>query len=198
MKKLVIGVTGGIGSGKSTVSQIYENEGFIVLKADDIAKQIMSSDRNLVQKIKNTFGENSYIDDRLNTKYLAEIVFSNEEKIKKLNSIVHPPMISEIKNEIKNLQLNNNLIFVEAALIFEANMQSIFNYILIVTADEEIRVNRVQLRDNDNLKNIKKRIANQLSEKEKIAKSHFIIENNGSLDELKSKSLFFLKLFQNL
>ncbi len=198
MKKLLIGITGGIGSGKSTVSQIFEKEGFVVLNADIIAKNIMQEDEKIIYEIKKSFGEKSYIRGELNTRYLAEIVFSNKEKIKKINSIVHPSMIKKINEEAKILNEKHNIIFVEAALIFEANMQNIFDYILMVTADEDIRINRVQLRDEDKIENIKKRIDSQINDKEKISKSHFVIENNGNLEELKSKTIFFLNLFQKL
>jgi len=158
----------------------------------------MQEDETIKSEIIKSFGKNSYIDGKLNTKYLAEIVFSNKEKVKKINSIVHPSMIEKIINEAANLHENNNLVFVEAALIFEAHMQNIFDYILMITADENIRIKRLQLRDNDNRKSIQKRINSQINDKDKIGKSHFVIENNGGFEELQSKSHFFLKLFQNL
>ena len=197
-KKLLIGITGGIGSGKSTVSQIFEREGFNVLNADIIAKNIMQEDETIKSKIIKSFGKDSYIDGKLNTRYLAKIVFSNKVKIKKINSIVHPSMIEKINNEAVKLHEDNHLVFVEAALIFEAHMQNIFDYILMVTSNEDIRIKRLQLRDNDNIESIQKRIDSQISNKEKIGKSHFVIENNGGFEELQSKTLFFLKLFQNL
>jgi dephospho-CoA kinase len=198
MKKLVIGITGGIGSGKSSVSKIYEDSGFIVIKADLIAKNIIQNDIEVANRIKKEFGDETFQNNQLNAKYLANIVFNSEEKLKKLNSIVHPATINKISEEIKKYQISEKIIFVEAALIFEAKMEELFDFILLVTADEEIRIERVSNRDHISKADISKRIANQILEKIKKSKSDFIIENNKSLDELKSKSEFFLKIFQTI
>ena len=198
MKKLAIGITGGIGSGKSTVAQIYEDEGFIVLKADIIAKELMLKDPIIITKIKKEFGEESYLDGKINSKFLAKKVFNEPHKLQRLNSIVHPAVIKSVSNQIKEYQIIHNLIFVESALIYEAKMEDLFDYILMVSADEEIRISRVHQRDGETIEEIKNRINNQLPEKDKIARSHFTINNSGSLEELKSKSLFFLNLFQKL
>lgn len=198
MKKLAIGITGGIGSGKSTVSEFYETKGFHVIKADQIAKNIMQNDSEVIARIKSEFGNESYLENKLNSKFIANIVFQNEQKLRKLNSIVHPATIKEISEEIKKYHISENIIFVEAALIFEAKMEELFDYILLVTADDEIRIERVSSRDKVSKDEIAKRIENQIPEKIKKSQSDFIIENNKSLDELKSKSEFFLKLFQSI
>jgi len=198
MKKLVIGITGGIGSGKSSVSKIYEDSGFIVIKADQIAKNIIQNDIEVASKIKKEFGDETFQNNQLNAKYLANIVFNNEEKLKKLNSIVHPATINKISEEIKKYQISEKIIFVEAALIFEAKMEELFDFILLVTADDEIRIERVSKRDQISKDDISNRIANQIPEKIKKSQSDFIIENNKSLEELKSKSEFFLKIFQTI
>ena len=198
MKKLAIGITGGIGSGKSTVAQIYEDEGFIVLKADIIAKELMLKDPIIITKIKKEFGEESYSDEKINSKFLAKKVFNDPHKLQRVNSIVHPAVIKSVSNQIKEYQIIQNIIFVEAALIYEAKMEELFDYILMVSADEEIRISRVHQRDGETIEEIKNRINNQFPEKDKIARSHFTINNSGSLEELKSKSLFFLNLFQKL
>ncbi|MCB0750489.1 MAG: dephospho-CoA kinase, partial [Ignavibacteriae bacterium] len=143
MKKLAIGITGGIGSGKSTVAQIYEDEGFIVLKADIIAKELMLKDSNIIAKIKNEFGEEAYLDEKINSKFLAKKVFNDPHKLQRLNSIVHPAVIQFVSDQIKEYQIIHNLIFVEAALIYEAKMEELFDYILMVSADEEIRISRI-------------------------------------------------------
>ncbi|PID58725.1 MAG: dephospho-CoA kinase [Ignavibacteriae bacterium] len=198
MNSLVIGITGGIGSGKSTVSKFFANEGYTVLLADDIAKSIMVKDQSVVQKIIAEFGEKAFVKNKLNRKFLAKEVFNNPKKIEKLNAIVHPPTISLIKNEIQKLNGKESLIFVEAALIFEAKMENLFDYILLVTADEDIRIDRICKRDNVKLSEIKKRIENQIPEKVKKGLSDFTIENNLDLNELKNKTLFFLELFKNI
>lgn len=199
MSSLAIGITGGIGSGKSSVAKIISKEGYSVLNADDIAKSLMVNNKSISENIKNTFGNESYIDGKLNRKFLAKEVFNNPKKIKKLNSIVHPPMISFIDDEIQKLEdKNENLIFVEAALIFEAKMDELFDYILLVTADEELRIERTVERDKAERSEVESRIKNQMSEEDKKGISDFTIENNSSLQELKQRTHFILSLLNNL
>lgn len=198
MKKLVIGITGGIGSGKSTVSKIYRDRGYVVINADEVAKKIMIEDEKVIITIKSTFGNECYDRKVLNRKILANKVFSHPEELKKLNNIVHPPTRIKIKEEIQNLSKSNNLIFVEAALIFEANMNELFNYILLITADEDLRIKRLLQRENESIAGIRSRMLNQIPEDIKKGKSDFIIENNSTLEELTKKSLFFLNLLKNL
>lgn len=198
MKNLVIGITGGIGSGKSTVSEIFSNEGYVILKADDVAKSVMVNNAEVKKSIIENFGSDCYNDNELNTKIIAEKVFDNPNKIQRLNEIVHPPTIIVIEKEIKNLRIKSNLVFVEAALIFEANMENLFNYILLVTADENLRIKRVLERDIETVSEIRSRMLNQFPEEKKRKMSDFVIDNNASLAELKSKSFFFLNLFKSL
>ncbi len=198
MKSLVVGITGGIGSGKSTVSEIFENENCVVLYADDIAKDVIRNNEKVKEKISKTFGAECFNNGKLNAKVLAEKVFNDSEKLNKLNSIVHPPTIKNIEQQILHLEKFNKLIFVEAALIFEAKMDNLFDYIILVTADEEIRINRVLQRGVETASEIKNRMMNQMPEDKKNGKSDFVIMNNDSLEELKTKTLFFLNLLKNL
>ncbi len=198
MNKLVIGITGGIGSGKSTVSKLFEEHGCIVLKADPIAKQVMVEEDSIISEITNIFGSESYIDGKLNTKYLASKVFSDPDQIKILNSIVHPIAIKKIEQLITQNLISNNIVIVESALIFESDMENLFDYILLLTAPEDTRIKRVIERDHESAHEIKSRIMNQLDDKEKIDKSDFVLQNNGSIEELKNKALFFLNLFKSL
>ncbi|MBK8946019.1 MAG: dephospho-CoA kinase [Ignavibacteriae bacterium] len=198
MKKYAIGITGGIGSGKSTVSKIFEENGFIVIKADDIAKKIMQNDLEIKNKLISEFGKQTFLENELNSKYISDIVFNDEKKLKILNSIVHPAMIQKIADEVKENQKTFNIVFVEAALIFEAKMEKLFDFILLVTANDEIRIERILLRDRISKDEVVKRIEKQIPEQIKKTKSDFIIDNNKSFEELKSKSEFFLKLFQTM
>jgi len=197
MKK-VIGITGGIGSGKSTVSDFYEEKNCKVLRADDIAKDLMVQDKKVAKKISEEFGEECYSENKLDTKVLAEKVFSNPERLIALNKIVHPPTISKIIFEVQKLQRKYNIIFVEAAILFEARWEAHFDHILLVTADEDIRLKRLLERNNTNAQEIKSRMMNQIEEKEKRNRSDFVIENNGGMNELLEKAHFFLNLIKNL
>ena len=198
MKNLVIGITGGIGAGKSTVSSLFKENGYPLLLADDIAKTLMDSDKNIIKKIKSEFGDEVYKDGKLNKKLFAEKVFDGEKEIKKINSIIHPPTINYIESKIKELSASNEIIFVESALIFEAEMEYMFDYILLVTADEDLRISRLVEKGNESESKIRKRMKHQLSDERKKQLSDFVIENNSTVDDLKAKSLFFLNLFKTL
>ena len=198
MSKLIIGITGGIGSGKSTISKIFEEEGNEVILSDDIAKELMFNDNSVKRKIINEFGKECYTDGMLNTQILAEKVFNHPEQIKKINSIVHPPTIAEINKRIKIALKDYSIIFVESALIFEANMTEMFDYVLLITAEEDTRIKRVLDRGVETVSEIKSRMMNQSSEADKIGKSDFVIHNDFSVDQLKDKAKFFLNLFKTL
>jgi len=198
MSKLVIGITGGIGSGKSTLSNLFEESGHKVILSDDIAKELMFNDENVKNNIIAEFGKECYTNGELNTKVLAERVFNHPDQIKKINSIVHPPTITKIKIQIKDYLKKYSLVFVESALIFEAKMVDIFDYVLLITADEDTRIKRVLDRDIETVSEIKSRMMNQIPEEQKIGKSDFIIYNDSSLNHLKEKVNFFLNIFSTL
>lgn len=197
-KKLKIAVTGGIGSGKSVFAKFLMEMSYPVISADNIAKDILLNDVSVKQKIIKEFGKNSYSDDGINTNYLAETVFSDECKIKKINAIVHPPTIKKIKDLMNNELTKGNLVFVEAALIFEANMEEIFDYVVLITAEKKIRIDRVVNRDNTTEDDVLERMENQLSEDTKKELSDFIFENNSSLDDLKNKAKFLITLLNSI
>lgn len=196
--KLKIGITGGIGSGKSTVSNLFEEAGYIVIRADDLAKDILISDPEVKKNIIEAFGDEVYKDDSLNKEFLAAKVFSNEENVEKINSIVHPPTIEKILQLITEELEKKDLVFVEAALILESSMDVILDYVLLVTAEDDIRLNRVLEKGNISEDEIRSRMSYQMSEKGKESLSDFIIENNSSIEELKTKAKFFLELFETL
>ena len=141
--KLKIGITGGIGSGKSTVSNLFEEAGYFVIRADDLAKDILISDPEVKKNVIDAFGDEVYKDDSLNKEFLAAKVFSNEENVEKINSIVHPPTIKQILHLITEELEKKDLVFVEAALILESSLDVILDYVLLVTAENDIRINRV-------------------------------------------------------
>ncbi|MCK5456614.1 MAG: dephospho-CoA kinase [Melioribacteraceae bacterium] len=193
-----IGITGGIGSGKSHVSKIIEKAGYKVLNADNIAKQIMVEDESVRELIISTFGEDSYKDKELNRAYIASKAFSSVESLLKLNSIVHPPVVDRIK-ELMNEELGNSkMIFVETAIIYEAEVDEILDHVLLVTADEEVRISRIMERDNLSEAEIRDRMKFQIPENEKEILADFTIKNNTSHSDLEMKTKMFLTVFESM
>ena len=190
-----IGITGGIGSGKSQVSKLIENSGYVVFNADDIAKQIMIDDESVRELIILEFGENSYNNGELNRSYLATKAFSSVENVAILNAIVHPPMVEKINELMENELKKSKIVFVEAALIYEAEVDSILDYVLLVTSDENSRIDRIKSRDGLSETEIRNRMKFQMPESEKENLADFTIKNNSSLFELEMKTKMFLSVF---
>lgn len=193
-----VGITGGIGAGKSSVAKFIAEQGFVILFADDIAKNLLASDPEIKEKIILNFGKDSYqngIPDKL---FLAEKVFNDEEKLKKINSIIHPPTLKHIDNLMGEKHKSEKLIFVESALIFEAKFDDMFDYILYVTADEDIRIKRILDRGGITEEEIQRRINSQLPDENKKENSDFVIVNNGNIFQLIEKCEFILSLLKSI
>ncbi len=196
--KIKIGITGGIGSGKSTVARIIQDSGYLVLDADNIAKEILLNDKGVKQLIKSAFGQESFSGDKLNKDFLVASVFSSVDNVRKINSIVHPPTI-KIIDELMNKELENkDLVFVEAALIFESEMDEILDHVLLVTSPEELRIERIIKRDSTSESKVLQRMKYQMPESEKENLSDFVLKNESSIDELENKTKFFLMLFETM
>ena len=175
MKK--IGITGGIGSGKTYVSKVFESLGIPVFNADIEAKKLMSTSSELIQSIKYEFGDDIFDDYILNTKKLASVVFSDTEKLRKLNSLVHPIVRQEfLRWQVKK---NSTYIIKEAAILFESDSNKGLDAVICVTAPINLRIDRVKLRDGYSYREIKNRIENQISQEEKENLSDYIIVNDG-------------------
>lgn len=174
MKK--IGITGGIGSGKTYVSKVFESLGIPVFNADMEAKKLMFSSEELIQSVKNEFGNDIYTKGELDKQKLASIVFSDSEKLRKLNSLVHPI----VKQEFLNWQEKQNSSYVikEAAILFESNSDKGLDAVICVTAPLNIRIDRAVKRDGTSEEEIKNRIENQISQEEKENLSDYIIVND--------------------
>jgi len=192
-KKYRIGITGGIASGKTFATTYFKNRGFTVFFADQLAAEIMNNDPEIISSIVSEFGKDSYLDGRLNRAYLAAAVFGSPEKVQKLNAIVHPAVVKQSDLLLKKELERNDLVFYEAALIFEAGMTERIDYILLITADVKVRVSRALARGGISEDEIRKRISSQISEEEKINRSHFVIINNGTQEELREKLNNFLQ-----
>lgn len=180
MKK--IGITGGIGAGKSYVCKLLTDLGYPVFNADNEAKKIMQNDQKVVQQIKSVFGEESYIGNQLNREYLATVIFSDNSLKEKLNKIVHPAVILAYENWCKSQK--SDLVFNEIAILFEMGRQKDFDHTILVTAPEEIKIDRVIRRDNTTREEVKKRMDNQWSDEKKIKLASFTIENDGKKELL--------------
>lgn len=175
---LRVGITGGIGSGKTTVCKIFETLGIPIYYADDRAKYLMEHDPTLIQAIKNTFGSGAYNGETLNRPYLAEKVFHNKTELAKLNALVHPAVAFDAE-QWANVQHGVPYTLKEAALLFEAGSYKQLDKLIVVTAPEEVRTERVMLRDNVTAEAVKARMANQWPESDKVALADFIINNDG-------------------
>ncbi len=185
-KKISVGITGSIGSGKSEFTKIAEQSGFPVLRADDISKEILDNNPDVRKQVIKKFGKESFLNDKPNKKYLAEIVFSNPVKLRELERILHPLVIQQIENKKKEFFKNHNIIFIESALIYEADLEELFDFVVLITADREIRLRR-KLSQGMTEEDFLKREMNQIPDEEKRKRADFIFLNNGSVDELKAK-----------
>jgi dephospho-CoA kinase len=174
---LKIGLTGGIGSGKTTVAQIFEVLGIPVYYADEAARELMNRNQVLKDKIISTFGYQSYKDGALDRTYLGNLVFADPAKLDLLNAIVHPATILDSEQWMASQTTPYAL--KEAAIIFETGLEKNFDSVIGVTAPETLRIARVAERDQTTEENIRKRMEQQLSVDEIIRRSDFIIFNDG-------------------
>lgn len=196
-KNLKVGITGGIGSGKSLVTGYIEKLGYPVIKSDDVAKELMRSDESIKKKIIKEFGSRAYGENSLNTKYLAEIVFTYPEKIQRINSIVHPPTTKKISDLADQLFTKHKIVFVESALIYEAKIQNQFDYVILIYSDEQTRIKRVIQREKITHEDIQKRMAFQIPDDQKRERADFVIENNSSITELQNRTNFILNILKS-
>ncbi|KAB1160023.1 dephospho-CoA kinase [Tenacibaculum aiptasiae] len=174
---MVVGLTGGIGSGKSTILKMFSKfENIAVYIADEEAKKLMISSSEIKSQLITQFGEETYQNNQLNRQYLANIVFKDKSKLAKLNSIVHPIVHKHLQNFIDSNSKKKYILY-ENAILFENGSNHICDKIITVTAPENIRIERVLKRDNSNIEDVKNRMKNQWSQTKKTLQSHYIIEN---------------------
>lgn len=183
------GVTGGIGSGKTTVCRLWEKLGAFVFYADDEAKKLMVSDEKVVNSIKEAFGYNSYQKDgSLNKPHLIREAFE-AGRVEELNRIVHPAVEKAFKSACKQaLQNGYDVAVKEAALLLNNGRPDYLDKVIIVTGDESVRLQRVMKRDQSTENKIKERMQYQLDFKKKLHMADFVINNNGSLSDLKKEA----------
>lgn len=176
---LKIGITGGIGSGKSTVCKVFKALGIPVYHADDSARTITDRNPEVIDRIKQAFGDDMYANGLLNRPKMAALVFNNPEELAKLNSIVHPAVRAELPVW---LEANKNAPYMlyEAAILFESGAYKLVDKSILVAADEEARIERVMQRDNVGREEVLNRVKNQWADKEKLELANYVIWNEGN------------------
>ena len=183
---LKVGITGGIGSGKSTITSLFHNLGVPIYNSDERAKWLMSNDVDLMDQIKILFGQESYSNNKLNRAHIANIVFQNHDLLKQLNAIVHPLVKIDFENWLL-LQKKEPLVIKEAAILIESGAYKELDILIVVFANKEIRIKRVMNRDNVAKEDVEKRIETQLSDSERLKFAHYSIENNKDQSNLKKQ-----------
>ena len=180
----IVGLTGGIGSGKTTVAQIFKSLGVPVYNADEEARLLMQNSDAIKHKLIHLLGDNSYINGQLNRSYIASQVFANKLLLEKINAIVHPKVAAHFKQWYSHQK--TPYVIKEVAILFETKSQHLFDFIITVTAPIEARVQRVMDRDQKTKKEVMSVINNQLPDYEKTNLSNFVIFNN-IFSEIKTK-----------
>lgn len=176
---LKIGITGGIGSGKTTVCKVFEILKIPVFYADDAAKSVMNKDPHLIDAIKREFGSELYSEEEiLDRKALAKLVFNNSQALEKLNSLVHPAAIQAFEDWSK--EQDSPYVIKEAAILFESGSYKDCDFTILVYTPENLRIKRVMKRDNTTEAEVRARIDKQMPEDKKRELSDFVIENDGS------------------
>ena len=184
---LKIGITGGIGSGKSVASERMKELGAYVFDADKEAKQILAEHEKIQEDLRNEFGTDVMdADNSINPKKLAKIAFSNEENQSILNAIVHPYVFDTIDERYNQVNERDDvpLFVVDAALVYESGLDQHLDYVVVVSAQYGARMNRALHRDTLTREDIQKRMDLQLPEKSKVQMADFVIDNNGDNDHL--------------
>ena len=179
-----IGITGGIGSGKSFVCSIFKDYNFKIYNSDFEAKNILNKNKNVKRLIIAEFGELSYIDNILNSKYISDLIFSNHKKLDKINKIVHPEVFENYNDFLKK-NSNYNIVY-ESALLFDYDNFKKIDYNILITCPENIRIERIMSRDNLEFDEVKSKINSQIDYRKKIDLANYHIQN---IDKLETKRI---------
>lgn len=183
---ITLGVTGGLASGKSTACRILQDKGAAVFDADQVAKKILFNSPDMWRKLENKFNSKISTKDGIDKKSLAQIAFSSKKNQQVLNNAIHPE-VKERFREFVALQKNKNLVVADVALLFESNFEELLDHTLVIICDRKIRFERAQKRGNLTAQQIKKRMELQMPDNQKRKRASFVIENNGTIEELREK-----------
>lgn len=191
---LILGLTGGIGCGKSSLSNIFRNLNISIVDADIISRKIFE-DKILLKKVFDCFGQNIKNDDgTLNRKALGRIVFNDEEKLRELNNLTHPRIREEIMSEIDEVRKKGeSIVILDAAILVENGFIEMVDKLLVVTCKQEVQISRIKNRDNCSEQEAISRINSQMSQEEKSKYGDYIIDNSGTITELESKAHKFIE-----
>ncbi|QXP58248.1 dephospho-CoA kinase [Olleya sp. HaHaR_3_96] len=175
MTPKIIGLTGGIGSGKTTVANFFKDLGVPIYIADTEAKALMNRSKVIKRKLLKLFGDQAYIDNKLNRPFIASQIFSNKTLLKQMNAIVHPKVAKHFANWVEKQK--SAYVISEAAIIFENGSYKKYDYIITVVAPEQVRLNRVLKRDESSKDKVQAIMKNQWTDKQKTELSNFVITN---------------------
>ncbi|AFN73306.1 putative dephospho-CoA kinase [Melioribacter roseus P3M-2] len=192
-EKLLIGITGGLGAGKSVAGKYIESKGYPVILSDALAKDLMKNDPSVKKKLVRLFGDDIYIKGELNTGLLAEKIFNSSELLSKVNSIVHPPTIEATLNLAEKYFKKHDIVFVESAILYEAGMEDLFDFVILIYSHEKLRIERAMKRGLSK-EDALRRMENQMKDELKKKRADFVIENNSTIEELHKKLDFVLNL----
>lgn len=195
--KLLVGVTGGIGSGKSEVCRKLEKKGFKVFYADPIAKELYIKNKKLTESVVKEFGKDILnFKGKINLAKLRKVIFQSKKNFKKINEIVHPVVIDYIMKEA--IQCKENIILIEAALIFESLFDEQLDYIVMVFANKESRIKRIMQRDGARRVDVENMMRYQLDERTKVKNADFVIKNNDTISKLNPQINFLSRVLKTL
>ena len=181
---MILGLTGGIGTGKSTVANMLKEKGIPVVDTDLISREVIQYPE-IIEKIKLEISNEVFdFENKLDRKKMSEIVFENQEKLKKLNEIMHPEILKKMWNEVEKLKKDHKIIVVDIPLLFEINMEKEVDKILLIYSSKEIQIERIMNRDGRTREEAIKIINSQMPLYKKREKSEYIIQNNDSLEKL--------------
>lgn len=182
---LSVGLTGNIASGKSIVESYFEKKGISVINADDVTHELIDKDRNIQQRIKKLFENEDILDENgaISRAKIGKIVFSDQDKLEELENILHPAVIKKIE-EFFDVKRSEDIVIASVPLLFEIDIQPMFDKTILVCADKKIRLQRLMNRNGYSLEHALERINSQISQEEKRNIADFIIENNNDILEL--------------
>lgn len=192
---MVIGVTGCPGSGKSILASVIAEQGWILVDADDLGREVVENDSSILSELVQAFGQDIIdSDSNLNRHLVARRAFADSEKNQVLNDIVHPALIDRLKSRINELQAEKAHVVVDCALIFEWEIESLFDVVVCVQAHEHIRRERIIKRDGRSSDEVDGIFSAQLPESEKVHRADIVLANNGSIDRIKAYGLMLSEL----